>query len=408
MGRQPGVIVVTSDPSSHAIMPSDTPRVRKLRIGIDAHALGSNLGGNETYLRCLLLGLRDHPEHDYVLYLCHPEAVELAKDLLPGAAFTLVSNSPLKRLGWELPQATFRDGLDLMHLQYVSPLIAGCPLSLLIHDLSYEHHPEWFTRREVARFRATIPRSAKVSRVVMTVSEFCRQDILHRLRLSPKKVIVTPNALPPDFTPRDPAETDPVKRKYGLPDRYLLALGNLQPRKNLVTLLRAWKRIMNHPSMIGSDLVITGKRAWLYDAILKEAALGGDISHRIRFTGYLPQEDLPALYSGAQLFIYPSLFEGFGLPPIEAMACGTPVVVGRHSALEEVCGAAAAYTDITDAGALEKTILNLVEDEKSRSLFSASGILRARSFTLERLAGPTIRAWEGIARQTLDLTAQTS
>jgi glycosyltransferase involved in cell wall biosynthesis len=114
------------------------------------------------------------------------------------------------------------------------------------------------------------------------------------------------------------------------------------------------------------------------------------------------------LYSGAQLFIYPSLFEGFGLPPIEAMACGTPVVVGRHSALEEVCGAAAAYTDITDAGALEKTILNLVEDEKSRSLFSASGILRARSFTLERLAGPTTRAWEGIARQTLDLTTQTS
>lgn len=391
-----------------AIMPLDTTSVRKLRIGIDAHALGSNLGGNETYLRCLLLGLRDHPEHDYVLYLCHPEAVELAKDLLPEAACTLVSNSPLKRLGWDLPLATFRDGLDLMHLQYVSPLISGCPISLLIHDLSYEHHPEWFTRGEVARFRSTIPRSAKVSRVVMTVSEFCRQDILHRLRLSPEKVIVTPNALPPDFIPPAHAETDLVKKKYGIPDRYLLALGNLQPRKNLVTLLRAWKRIMNQPSMIGSDLVITGKRAWLYEAILKEAALGADISNRVRFTGYLPQEDLPALYSGAQLFIYPSLFEGFGLPPVEAMACGTPVVVGRHSALEEVCGVAATYTDITDSGAIAETILSLVSDEKSCSSFSAAGILHARSFTLEKLAGPTVRAWEDISLQTRQPTTRQS
>jgi len=378
-------------------MHSETTSVRKLRIGIDAHALHSQLGGNETYLRCLLLGLRSHPEHDYILYVSSEDAARLAKVLLPKASCRQVSHNPLKRLGWELSMASFRDGLDVMHLQYVSPLVAGCPVSLLIHDLSYEHHPEWFTRFEVARFRVTIPRSVKASGVVMTVSEFCRGDIINRLGAPPEKVIVTSNALSPDFTPRLPEESDRIKRKYSLPDRYLLALGNLQPRKNLVTLLRAWKRIMNHPSLIGTDLVITGKRAWLYDAILKEASLGEEISKRVRFTGYLPQEDLPALYSGALLFVYPSLFEGFGLPPIEAMACGTPVITGRHSALEEVCGNAAAYTNVTDEGSLGETILRVIADESARRLHSAEGILRAGSFTLQRLAGPTVLAWEGIA-----------
>jgi alpha-1,3-rhamnosyl/mannosyltransferase len=106
---------------------------------------------------------------------------------------------------------------------------------------------------------------------------------------------------------------------------------------------------------------------------------------------------LPALYSGALLFVYPSLFEGFGLPPIEAMACGTPVITGRHSALEEVCGKAATYTNVTDEGSLGETILRVIADESARRLHSAEGILRAGSFTLERLAGPTVLAWEGIA-----------
>jgi len=175
-------------------------------------------------------------------------------------------------------------------------------------------------------------------------------------------------------------------------------LGNLQPRKNLVTLLRAWKQIMNHPALGDMDLVITGKRAWLFEEILREATLGGDMSRRIRFTGYLPQEDLPALYSGAELFVYPSLFEGFGLPPIEAMACGTPVITGHHSAIREVCGNAVRYADITDPDALGKTILQLLENEAERLSLASLGKLRAENFTLGHLAGSTVRGWNEIAR----------
>jgi len=296
--------------------------------------------------------------------------------------------------------ASFRDGLDLLHLQYVSPLLSGCPISLLIHDLSYEHNPEWFTTREVTRFRATIPRSAKASQIVMTISEFCREDMIRRLGIPPEKVIITPNALPPYCKPAETGKVRELRSRLGLPERYILALGNLQPRKNITSLIRAWRRLMDRPEMNGTSLVITGKKAWLFDEILSEAGIGDDSGDRIIFTGYLPEEDLPALYSGALLFVYPSLFEGFGLPPIEAMACGTPVILGRHSALEEVCGTAAMYSDVTDQAALAETILMLMKDEAKRRSLSEEGILHAASYTLERLAGPTVRAWERIARIT--------
>jgi len=376
-------------------MASLSPKKNRLRIGIDAHALGSGLGGNETYLRSLLIALRAHSEHDYVLYVSYPGAAEIGAKLLPGSTFHQVSASPLRRLGIDLSRASRRHGLDVLHLQYVAPLFPGCPISLLIHDLSYEHNPQWFRALEVLRFRCTIPPSASASKAILTISEFCRKDIINRLQVSPDKVTVTPNALPPFYKPADTDRISALREKLKLPTRYILALGNLQPRKNITTLLRAWKLIRNHPAMLDVSLVVTGKKAWLFDEILREAdaALG----ERIHFTGYLPENDLPALYSGALLFVYPSLFEGFGLPPIEAMACGTPVIVGSNSALPEVCGEAAHYSDVTSAESLGEDILSLSLNEGELRRLAAAGIVRARSCTLENLALPTIAAWEKIA-----------
>mgnify|MGYP000656217443 CR=1 FL=1 len=371
---------------------------RRLRIGIDAHALGSGLGGNETYLRCLLQGLSHHPEHDYILYTSYPGSNEVAERLLPGSICHHVSANPLRRLGIDLSIASWRHGLDLLHLQYVSPLFTGCPVSLLIHDLSYEHSPDWFRSSEVRRFRWTIPRSAVASNVVLTVSQYCKEDIARRLHLPPDKIVVTPNALPPCYQPADDGAVDSLRERLDLPSRYILALGNLQPRKNITTLLQAWKMIRHHPDMKDVSLVVTGKKAWLYDEILHEAGVEGLSGERIQFTGYLPEADLPALYSGALLFVYPSLFEGFGLPPIEAMACGTPVLVGRNSALPEVCGEAAKYADVTSPEPLGAAILEMALNEEERRMFSAAGIAHSRSFNLENLTAPTLRAWESIAR----------
>jgi len=368
---------------------------KRLRIGIDAHALGSGLGGNETYLRSLLIALRAHPEHDYVLYVSYTGAAEIGAKLLPGSTFHQVSASPLRRLGIDLSQASRLHGLDVLHLQYVSPLFPGCPISLLIHDLSYEHNPKWFRALEVLRFRCTIPPSAAASKAVLTISDYCREDIINRLQVPPDKVTVTPNALPPFYKPADTDRISALWEKLKLPARYILALGNLQPRKNITTLLRAWKLIRNHPAMQDVSLVVTGKKAWLFDEILREADTA--LAERIHFTGYLPENDLPALYSGALLFVYPSLFEGFGLPPIEAMACGTPVIVGRNSALPEVCGEAAHYSDVTSAESLGEDILSLSLNAGELRRLAAAGIVRARSYTLEKLALPTIAAWEKIA-----------
>ena len=382
-----------------------SPSIKKrLRIGIDAHALGSGLGGNETYLRTLLLGLQQHPEHDYILYVSHPEATTLAAALLPAATCHQVSGSALRRLGLDLSWASRRDHLDLMHLQYVAPLFPGCPISLLIHDLSYEHTPEWFQPSEVTRFRWTIPRSAAIAKVVLTISAYCKADIMKRLRLPSEKVVITPNALPPFYAPAPRESIEALREKLDLSKHYILALGNLQPRKNITTLLRAWKAIRNHPELQNMSLVVTGKKAWLYDEILQEAGeaganeAGGALTERIHFTGYLPEEDLPALYSGAFLFVYPSLFEGFGLPPIEAMACGTPVIVGRNSALPEVCGDAAHYADVSSHEHLGAAILELALNGEERLRLSKLGLAQARSFTLENLTLPTVQSWERIAK----------
>jgi glycosyltransferase involved in cell wall biosynthesis len=209
--------------------------------------------------------------------------------------------------------------------------------------------------------------------------------------------VVAPNALPPFCQPAGGDEIDSLKRRLGISNRYILALGNLQPRKNITTLMRAWKTVMASPNMQDVTLVITGKKAWLYEEILNEAGPDKAMEDRILFTGYLVEEDLPALYSGALLFVYPSLFEGFGLPPIEAMACGTPVIVGENSALSEVCGQAARYSEVTDPVRLGRDILALSLDEEERRTLSVEGTHRAGSFTLERLTLPTLRAWESIA-----------
>jgi glycosyltransferase involved in cell wall biosynthesis len=188
-----------------------------------------------------------------------------------------------------------------------------------------------------------------------------------------------------------------VRNRWNLPENYILALGNLQPRKNIETLLRAWKAIMHKPGMEDVSLVLTGKRAWLHDDILQEANQEG--MDRVLFTGYLPEKDLPALYSGALMFVYPSLFEGFGLPPVEAMACGTPVIVGRNSALEETCGDAARYADVLSAGYLADAIVFLASDHRERERLAALGIARAAHFTLKNLAEPTLRSWKNILPQ---------
>jgi glycosyltransferase involved in cell wall biosynthesis len=220
---------------------------------------------------------------------------------------------------------------------------------------------------------------------VLTLSEFSRQDIVRRYGVPPEKVVVAPCAADPMFRPlHDEARLADVRARYGTGERFILCVGNLQPRKNLGTLIDAYVRL-RRANATRHKLVLIGRTAWLYDDIFAVARASGYAGELV-FTGYVPDEDLVALDNAADLVVYPSIFEGFGLPPLEAMACGTPVVTAQGSSFPEVVGDAALTVDPLDAEALATAIATLLSDAGLRARFSARGLERAATFSWEASA----------------------
>lgn len=279
-------------------------------------------------------------------------------------------------------------GSELLHVQYVRPPRCDVPCATTIHDISFEHFPRLFTKRAVVRMRATIPWSARHSRVVITGSEYSRRDLIERYRLAPDRVVVTPYAADPRFRPQPPERVRLVRERLGLARDYVLYIGNLQPRKNLPRLLEAYVRL-------GADrpqLVIVGQRAWLHEQVF-ESVRRHRLDGHVRLTGYLDVDDLPPLYAGALAFVYPSLFEGFGLPVLEAMACGAPTLSSASSSIPEVAGDAALLVDPTRVDAIEEGLRRLLGDAGLRRRLSAAGLDQARLFSWQRCAEETTGAY---------------
>ena len=369
---------------------------RSLRVGIDAHAIGSRLGGNESYIRGLLGALAAHPGHEYIVYVTDDAAAEIVRRLCPAAQPRVMGHTnALVRLGWALARACARDRIDVLHVQYVAP--AGSPpIVVMIHDLSFRHHPEWFTRGEKLRFELTVPWTARRAKRILTVSEFSRRDIVHSLGVPEDRVVVTYNRIPRSFSPQLSGDVAATLERLGIRAPYVLALGNLQPRKNLPLLIRAWQELRAAEADFGLRLVLVGKKAWLFDEVLAASERSG-FADDIILTGYVPDEDLPSLYSGAEFCVYPSLFEGFGLPPIEAMASGAPVITSNTTALPEVCGDAAEYFDPASADDLKRAMLALHRDPALRARRVAAGLKRAAFFQETDPAAATIAAYEQAA-----------
>lgn len=366
-----------------------------MRIGIDAHALGSGLGGNETYLRGLLVELCEHPQHDYVLFVSDDFAGANARALLPAAkVVNLGRRSRVARLGWELRGKARGEGIDLLHVQYVAP-IASPPFVVTIHDLSFRHSPEWYSRAEGLRFEMTVPWTARRARRVLTVSDFCRNDIARQLGLPADKIVVTPNRIGEEFVPQSQEPVAATCAALRIPTRYILTVGNLQPRKNLPRLVQAWELLRERG--VALPLVIVGRKAWLCDATFAAAAQSRWRTD-IHFTDYVAAEQLSALYSGAELFVYPSLFEGFGLPPLEAMACGAPVSVSNAAALPEICGSAAEYFDPHDPNAIADAMSRLLTDSDRRRELREAGWRQVEKFRRGDLGARTVAAYEQAAK----------
>ncbi len=371
-----------------------------MRIGIDAHAIGSQTAGNETYIKNLIEALAAlDAENEYVLFFTHPEAARSWQGRFPNFRVCLVRpHTRYVRIPLSLPLAAWRMGVDLLHVQYVAPPVCPVPFVVTIHDLSFEHLPQFYTPRERWLFQRAIRYTAQRAAKILTVSEYSARDILAMYRVPSDRVVVTPEGVSPHFAPvRESERLQAVRARYGIAREYILSVGSLQPRKNLVRLIQAYIHLRRRDEEVEHQLVIVGKKGWLYGDIFR-AAQQSPFSRDILFTGYVPEEDLPALYSGATVFVYPSIFEGFGLPVLEAMACGVPVITSHSSSLPEVVGEAALMVNPYDERAIEGALAQLLWDEALRRELSERGLRRARQFSWRRTAELTLRVYEEVAR----------
>jgi len=378
-------------------------------IGIDAsRATREQRTGTEGYSLHLIRALLELDQHnEYVLYFNRPPR----PGLFPASPRWRARVIPFPRL-WthaRLSQEMLVAPPDVLFVPaHVLPLVHPRRSVVTVHDLGYRHEPQ--AHRPLDRLYLDISTryNARAASHVIADSAATRRDLVQLYGTDPQRITVVPLGVDELFQPvTDPARLAAVRAKYGLPGDYLLYVGTLQPRKNLVRLIEAWARVIgdwrleigdcqieNRKSKIGNwTLVIAGKRGWLYEEIFATARKLG-LEGQVLFPGYVPEEDLPALLSGATAFVLPSLYEGFGLPVLEAMACGTPVIAANISSLPEVMGDAGLLVDPLDSDALAAAMQRLVQDAALREDLRQRGLARARLFSWSRCARETLAVLE--------------
>jgi len=377
-----------------------------MRVGIDGYSLAEPRTGVGHYTLELARALAFiSPSDQFELVSPAPfEATaldEIERAQLPNLLTVTPRASSIRGHWWSigLPLYARRAGFDLFHgTNFELPLWKRRRSVVTIHDLSTLLHPDKHLPRLVRRARLRLPLVVRIADMIITPTESVKREVCQHLGVRAEKVIAIPSAARSSFQPMPIAETVPIRKRLGIEDDFLLFVGTLEPRKNLLTLLKAFEKLLSQSSL-RPQLVIAGGEGWLMDelsAFMKQGA----IKDRLRLTGYLRDEELRALYSSCSVFIYPSVYEGFGLPPLEALACGAPVVAGRIPALQETLGSAARLVEPLDVDALAGSILELLQDGNRRQLLKSAGPQHAAKFSWEQTARLTL----GVYRQLLKVT----
>ncbi len=362
-----------------------------MRIGIDAHILGKNKGGVETCLFSTLRALsRLDPVNEYVVYVARGQSSRLA-GLRPNFRVSeLAVSSPWLQRPFLIPVLYAADRLDVILLQRVLPFW-GCRNSVLqIHDAIYASHSQLFPAGRRTLLNALMRWSGRRAPRVVTPSNASREAIAKHYKIDPGKIHVIPNGVDPDrFHPGDDSGRMPeIRRRFNLGKQYVFTLGAGERHKNTHTLVEAFALFHRHRP--DYQLVIAGQ--WRgegrggYIAELKNRVKILGIEGAVVFAGYVPDEDRLALLSGAALLGFPSLAEGFGLPPLEAMACGVPVIASDLAVIREVCGEAAILVPPTDRDALAFEMERVTGDATLRQSLVEKGLQQARGFTWDRAA----------------------
>jgi glycosyltransferase involved in cell wall biosynthesis len=360
-------------------------------LGYDATTLVGHISGVGYYTHRLLQSLGNGVSADTidrVLVLSNRKV-----PVEPRGPLEVYSHGrfPIRSL-WmqlELPLLLRKLKPDLVHYtNYLAPVVGDTPYVVSFHDMTLLLFPHLHTTKKRLLTSSLIPRVARRARLILTPSEASREDVVRLLGVDPARVRTIPYAAPDDFRPstRGPE----ALAEYGIAPPYLLYVGTLEPRKNLPRALRAFGRIA--PAHPDCRFVLVGQRGWSYDEVLRETARP-DLAARVVLPGYVREEHLTLLYTHAAALVYPSLYEGFGFPVVEAMACGTPVLTSRSSSMTEIADGAAILVDPTDESALADGLSALLSDAALRGDLREKGLARVARYSWDRTARETVQAY---------------
>ncbi len=381
---------------------------RAIHVGVNAHLLSLadtyRSAGINSYIQHLLGHLPEvNPHIDYTVFLSERRypggaGLDLAFSRLP-------TQRPPARIFWEQaiqPWSARKAGLDLLHgTAFVGPQVGTCPYIITVHDLSFLSYPQSFPALNRVYLRAFTRLSVHRARRIIAVSESTKHDLIRYYGISPAKVDVVHNGVDPDFRPVPSAKVADFRRQHKLPDRFILFVGTLEPRKNVTCLIEAYARLPGSRP----PLMLLGGKGWLYDEIFSRVEML-NLQDEVIFVGYVPAEELPLWYNAASLFVYPSLYEGFGLPPLEAMACGTPVVTSAASSLPEVVGQAGLLADPTSSEALAAAMEQVLAHPDVQEEMGRAGLVRAKNFSWQRTAACTVDSYQRALRAGTGMNGQ--
>jgi glycosyltransferase involved in cell wall biosynthesis len=359
-----------------------------MRFSVDAHAVGQHLTGNETYIRNLLncFAVLDG-KADFVTYISRQDAFDLVPDRFEKK---LVAVNPYVRLGYDLPRRIAEDRPNLLHVQYTGPIRCAAPIVVSVHDVSFLEHPEYFTAFRALQLRLTVRRTVKSAACVLTPSEFSKRRILEAYRLDEQKVVALPYGVSSTFRPvaREAAQRS-LAESFNVPFPFVLTVGDLQPRKNHLGLIHAFEELVKTYPQLPHHLVIVGNDTW-YAPTVRAAARKSAAHDRIHFAGFVDDDHLRRLYGACDLMVCPSFYEGFGLPILEAMACGRAVACSNTSAIPEVADSAAILFDPCSQRDLVTSMRDLLLNSELRLRMERLGAQRASLFSWEKTAARTL------------------
>lgn len=369
---------------------SDGKRTKRPVVGIDVTSALSQRAGIGRYTRELVSALiRFDKASEFVLFSARQPSWDSLSSRIPKDAHVRYTQSFLTerwlyriwyRLRIPIPVQSFTGDIDLFYSPdfVLPPVRDGVPTILTVHDLSFIHYPETFTSSLRNYLNQVVPRSVRRATHVLADSQSTKDDLHSIWQIEEEKISVLYSGVDGSFRPpSDKSKRSDVRERYGLSDEpYIFSVSTIQPRKNYQMLIRAFKGVVDD---FPHRLVIAGEKGWLYEETFNEVTRQG-LEEKVTFLGFVEDEDLPALYSEATLFVFPSLYEGFGFPILEAMACGVPVLVSSASCLPEIAGEAAVVLPPQHEEAWTATIRDLLDDPNRRAQIVASGFLRVRQF----------------------------